>query len=85
MFMNIEGLPTKWWYRKTRNLIAWMEKHKLDTMLMAEINIFWASIPAEHQWSKRLDRKLRQGKRLPLHITVETLAFRSNNNLEVLQ
>jgi hypothetical protein len=32
-----------------------MEKWQLDTTMMAELNTFWARIPAEHQWSKRLD------------------------------
>jgi hypothetical protein len=35
-------------------------------MLMAEINTYWASIPAEHQWSEQLDSKLNQGKKTTL-------------------
>jgi hypothetical protein len=52
VFLNIGGLPTKKWYEKTKKLAEWIEKWKADTMLMAELNTYWARIPVEHQWSK---------------------------------
>jgi uncharacterized membrane protein len=55
MFWKIKGFPVKKWYPKTQELNNWMIKYKVNTMLMAEINTFWARIPANHQWSKRMN------------------------------
>jgi hypothetical protein len=49
MFWNIDGLPIKSWFRKTHELNNWIQKHKLNTLLVAEINTFGSRIPAEHQ------------------------------------
>jgi hypothetical protein len=66
VFLNLGGLLTKKWYNKTLLLAEWMEKWQADTTMMAELNTFWARIPAEHQWSERLDGGLRTGKRTKL-------------------
>jgi hypothetical protein len=66
MFWNIEGFPVKKWYPKTRELNDWIIKYKVNTMLMAEINTFWAHIPADHQWSKRMNGQLQRNKKTTL-------------------
>jgi hypothetical protein len=66
MFWNIEGIPVKRWHSKTRELNDWMAKHKVDTMLKAEINTFWSRIPAEHQWHERNAGQLRNNKKTTL-------------------
>ena len=43
-----------------------MGKWQADTTLLAELNTYWARIPAEHQWSERVDGILRSGKQTKL-------------------
>jgi hypothetical protein len=52
--------------RQNKKLAEWIEKWNADTTLMAELNTYWARISAEHQWSKRLDGRLRSRKRTKL-------------------
>jgi hypothetical protein len=66
MFWNIKGFPVKNWHKKTRELNNWMIKYRINTMLMAEINTFWARLPADHQWSKQNAGQLQQNKKTSL-------------------
>jgi hypothetical protein len=43
-----------------------MIKYKINTMLMAEINTFWARLPADHQWSKRNAGQLLRNRKTTL-------------------
>jgi hypothetical protein len=82
MFWNIEGIPVKRWNSKTRELNDWMAKHKVDTMLKAEINTFWSRIPAEHQWHERNAGQLGNNKKKHYPTTAATPTSGANNNSE---
>jgi hypothetical protein len=66
MFWNIKGFPVKKWYPKTQELHNWINKHRVNTMLMAEIKTFWARIPADHQWTKKMHGQLQQKEKTTL-------------------